>query len=134
MPSGGRLFECRKVWKNYPSFHWKTSLKHHNFDRINHMITFFYFTAIVLFMLLCMILCFVILIQESKSTGLGASFGGDSGDSLFGTSTADILKKFTAWLAIVFLGACVLLSVWTSSLGRAEKQNPAPFTMERVES
>jgi preprotein translocase subunit SecG len=98
------------------------------------MMTFLYFTAIALFMLLCIILCFVVLIQESKSTGLGASFGGDTGDSLFGTSTADVLKKFTAWLAIVFLAACVLLSLWTSSMGRSVTPDAVPFTMERVES
>lgn len=63
-------------------------------------------------------LCGVILIQESKSTGLGASFGGDAGESLFGTSTADVLKKVTAWLAAIFLISCVLLSVWTTALGR----------------
>ncbi len=98
------------------------------------MMTFLYFTAIALFMLLCVILCFVVLIQESKSTGLGASFGGEGGDSLFGTSTADVLKKFTAWLAIIFLVACVLLSLWTASLGRSKiNANAAPFTMDRVD-
>jgi len=81
--------------------------------------SFIYFTAIFLFMLLCVLLCFVILIQESKTTGLGASFGGDTGDSLFGASTADVLKKFTAWLAALFLISCVLLSLWTGALGRA---------------
>lgn len=95
------------------------------------MMTFLYFTTISLFMLLCAILCFVVLIQESKSTGLGASFGGDVNDSLFGTSTADVLKKFTAWLAIIFLATCVLLSLWTNAMGRT-RTNPEPFTMERV--
>lgn len=98
------------------------------------MMTFLYFTAIALFLLLCALLCFVILIQESKSSGLGASFGGDAGDSLFGTSTADVLKRFTGWLAIIFLLACLLLSIWTSSLGHTKVgQNTAPFSMERVE-
>lgn len=98
------------------------------------MITFLYFSSITLFMLLCILLCFVILIQESKSTGLGASFGGDTGDSLFGTSTADVLKKFTAWLAVVFLISCVLLSLWTTAMGRSRAtDNAAPFTMERVD-
>lgn len=98
------------------------------------MMTFFYFTAIVLFMLLCVLLCFVVMIQESKSTGLGASFGGDAGDSLFGTSTADVLKKFTAWLAVIFVVSCVLLSLWTAGLGRAKMNaNAAPFTMDKVE-
>lgn len=82
--------------------------------------TFVYFAAIFLFLVLCILLCFVILIQESKTTGLGASFGGDSSDSLFGTSTADVLKKFTGWLAAIFLVMCVLLSLWTSSMGRSK--------------
>lgn len=80
--------------------------------------TFFYFFAIFLFLILCVMLCGVILIQESKSTGLGASFGGDSGDSLFGTSTADVMKKFTGWLSVIFLVSCVLLSLWTASSAR----------------
>lgn len=99
------------------------------------MMSFLYFSTIALFMLLCAVLCFVVLIQESKSTGLGASFGGEGGDSLFGTSTADVLKKFTAWLAIIFLVACVLLSLWTASLGRTRASaNLEPFSLERVES
>jgi preprotein translocase subunit SecG len=79
------------------------------------------------------VLCFVVLIQESKSTGLGASFGGEAGESLFGTSTADVLKKFTGWLAVVFLVACVLLSLWTAALARSKVSNAPPFTMDRVE-
>ena len=82
--------------------------------------SFVYFAAIFLFMFLCLLLCFVILIQESKSSGLGASFGGDTSDSLFGTSTADVLKKFTGWLAAIFLISCVLLSLWTETLGRSK--------------
>ncbi len=98
------------------------------------MITFLYFTAITLFMLLCILLCFVILIQESKSSGLGASFGGDAGESLFGTSTADVLKKFTGWLAIIFMVSCLFLSLWTTAIGSSSaSQNAAPFTLEKVE-
>ncbi len=97
--------------------------------------TVLYFTTIALFMLLCMLLCTVILLQESKSTGLGASFGGEAGDSLFGTSTAEVLKKFTAWLAIIFLCTCVLLSLWTSHLAHSStnQAESAPFTMDRIE-
>jgi preprotein translocase subunit SecG len=83
------------------------------------MITFLYFTAIFFFILLCALLCLVVLLQESKSSGLGASFGGEATDSLFGTATADILKKLTAWLGAIFLVACVLLSIWTAAMGRS---------------
>lgn len=85
------------------------------------MMTFIYFFTIALFMALCVLLCFVILMQESKSTGLGSSFGGEAAESVFGTSTAEVLKKFTAWLAVAFICLCLLLSLWTSSLGRSQR-------------
>ena len=94
--------------------------------------TFIFYLALFLFIGLCALLCLVILIQESKSLGLGASFGGDAGDSLFGTSTADVLKKFTAYLAIIFMGACLILSLWTSSVGRSKARALAP-TIEEVQ-
>lgn len=94
--------------------------------------TFLYFFTIALFLILCVILCGVILIQESKGSGLGASFGGEASESLFGTSTADVLKKFTGWLIGIFLITCVLLSLWTSAMGRANTNAPA-FTMEHIE-
>lgn len=81
-----------------------------------------YYLFLFFFLLVALILCFVILIQESKSSGLGASFGGDSGDSLFGTSTPEILKKITAWLAVIFLGGCVVLSIWTGAMGRVKSK------------
>lgn len=56
--------------------------------------------------------------------GLGASFGGETSD-VFGTSTALVLKKFTAILATLFLVLCVFLSLWTSSLARQKIKAPA---------
>ena len=84
-----------------------------------------YIFAIILFILLCVLLCMVILAQESKSTGLGSSFGGDAGSSVFGTSTADVLRKFTTWLVAAFLISCVLLSIWTTGLGRTDRSTAA---------
>ena len=54
--------------------------------------------------------------------GLGASFGGDPGESIFGTSTAAVLKKFTAYLAIIFMVSCVLLSVWSGLIGKTPQR------------
>lgn len=95
--------------------------------------SFLFVFSIVLFILLCLLLCFVILIQESKSAGLGASFGGDSGDSLFGTQTADVLKKFTGWVATIFLVSCILLSLWTSAMGRTKLKDRGRPQIEQTE-
>jgi preprotein translocase subunit SecG len=82
------------------------------------MILFFY-VFLFFFLLLCVVLSFCILIQEAKSMGLGASFGGDAGDSLFGTSTAEVLKRFTAYLSGIFLVGCLVLSLWSAAIGRS---------------
>lgn len=98
------------------------------------MMTFIYFFTIALFLILCLLTCFVVLIQESKSSGLGASFGGDAGESVFGTSTADVLKKFTGWLGVIFLAACLVLSLWTGALARSKTTNTSPTaTIEQTE-
>lgn len=89
-----------------------------------------FYLLLFFFLLLSVILCFVILIQEAKSLGLGASFGGDTNDSLFGTSTAEVLKKFTAYLSGIFLGGCLLLSLWSASLGRTHHSS-APLEIEQ---
>lgn len=94
--------------------------------------TFLYFFTIALFIFLCILLCAVILMQESKSSGLGTSFGGEARESVFGTGTADVLKKFTAWLAFIFLVACITLSLWTNAMGHARSNAPA-FTQEHIE-
>lgn len=96
--------------------------------------TFLYYTFIFLFLLTCVVLCFVILIQESKSTGLGASFGGDASDSVFGTSTASVLKKFTGYLAAVFFVSCVILSLWTGAMARTSHQNSEEYPVIEAET
>lgn len=95
--------------------------------------TFIYYFALITFLLVTVLLCFVILIQENKSLGLGASFGGDAGNSLFGTSTATVIKKLTAWLAFIFFAGCVLLSLWTSALGRTDQPGESLMTEQVLE-
>ncbi len=94
--------------------------------------SFIFYFLIFVFLFVCALTILVILMQESKSMGLGASFGGDAAESLFGTSTADVLKKFTSYLVIIFVAFCVFLSLWTSALGRA-KQKSIPTVIEEVQ-
>lgn len=96
--------------------------------------TVLYYLFLFLFLLTSVILCFVILIQESKSSGLGASFGGDSGESMFGTSTPEVLKKATAYMAVIFLAGCIVLSFWTSSLGRVSVKKQRSISTEVIDS
>lgn len=92
--------------------------------------TIFFYLFLTLFLLASFILCFVIMIQEAKSLGLGASFGGDNSDSLFGTATAEVLKKFTAYMAGAFLVSCLVLSLWSGSLGRKGQRKATAVQIE----
>ena len=94
------------------------------------MLVLFYISLSVFFGL-CGLLSFMILIQESKTLGLGASFGGDAGSSVFGTSTADILKKITAWLAVIFFALCLVLSYWSDAISNTHVSMPT--VLERGE-
>lgn len=95
--------------------------------------TVIYYIVIAVFLFVCLLLCGVVMMQESKSSGLGSSFGGDSGDSLFGTATADVLKKITGWLALAFMTGCVILSLWTSAMN-AISSGPLPVAIEEDEA
>ena len=96
--------------------------------------TILFYIFLVLFLLLCVVLALVILVQEAKSLGLGASFGGDAGDSLFGTSTADVLKRFTVYVAGGFLASCFILSFWGIALSRpVAEQSLTPLSSEALE-
>ena len=84
------------------------------------MIVLFY-VGIFLFIGLTALLCGTILIQESKSLGFGASFGGDAGTSMFGTSTAGVLKKITAWFIVIFFVSCLFFSYFAGYISSGPK-------------
>jgi len=81
-----------------------------------------FYISLSLFLFLCFLMTTVILLQESKTMGLGASFGGDASSSLFGTSTADVLKTITAWMIAIFMTTSVFLSVWSSTESKAKTE------------
>jgi preprotein translocase subunit SecG len=53
----------------------------------------------------------VILLQRSKSEGLGLAFGASTGESLFGARAGNVLTKITVILGIVFMASALLLGV-----------------------
>ena len=81
--------------------------------------TFLFYIGIFIFFGVCLILSFIIMMQESKSMGLGASFGSEMSSSMFGTSTASVLKKATAIFAIIFIALALTLSYVGESLSKA---------------
>ena len=53
----------------------------------------------------------VILIQRSKSQGMGLAFGGAMGESIFGAQMGNVLTRATVVLAVIFLVTTTLLAM-----------------------
>jgi preprotein translocase subunit SecG len=66
---------------------------------------------LTLFVLCSLLMVLVILMQRPKSEGLGAAFGGAVTENIFGAQTTNVLVKFTTWLAGIFFGLTLVLSI-----------------------
>lgn len=60
----------------------------------------------------------VILLQKTKSQGVGMAFGGAMGESLFGAQVGNVLTKTTVVLGIVFLVNTTLLAMLETGRGQ----------------
>jgi preprotein translocase subunit SecG len=92
-------------------------------------ISFLYVIEIIV----CFMLGGIILLQKPKDGGLGVSFGGGMGESLFGAQMGNILTKGTVVLAVIFLLNTLVLSRLTSNSGTSVMEgasSPAPAATE----
>jgi len=55
-----------------------------------------------LYVIDCVFMGLVIMMQRSKQEGLGAAFGGGFTESVWGAQTSNVLVKATVWAAIFF--------------------------------
>ena len=62
-------------------------------------------------LLVCILLTLLVLMQKPRSEGLGAAFGGNFTDSIFGAQTSDVLTKGTIWLGGIFMTLTLVLGV-----------------------
>ncbi|MGB7569670.1 MAG: preprotein translocase subunit SecG [Chitinivibrionales bacterium] len=96
----------------------------------------FFGIMLFIFVVVCILLCLLILIQSDKGGGISGAIGGGlaGASSMFGTQdTANVLTRTTAILASIFMGLCIIMSIFLSHPSakqqksmlkeRAEKQN-----------
>jgi preprotein translocase subunit SecG len=77
------------------------------------MMTILFWLLLIVFVLVCIILCFLVLIQSDKGGGISGAIGGGLGgaSSLLGTQdTANILTKGTMIFGTAFFVICILMS------------------------
>ncbi len=82
---------------------------------------------IVVEVLSCLLLIGLVLLQKSKSEGLGLAFGAGAGESLFGARAGNVLSRATVILGIVFMANSLLLGVLFAQKDKTlMEQAPAP--------
>ncbi len=83
--------------------------------------------CIVVEVLCCLLLIGLVLLQKSKSEGLGLAFGAGAGESLFGARAGNVLSKATVVLGIIFMANTLLLGVLFAQKDKTlMEQAPAP--------
>jgi preprotein translocase subunit SecG len=87
-----------------------------------------YYLATTLYVLVCLCLLLVILLQQGKGGDMASAFGGGSSQTAFGArGGATVLSKATAILAGLFmLGALVLAVIGQRGPGSIVSGTPAP--------
>jgi preprotein translocase subunit SecG len=65
----------------------------------------------VILVVVCLLIVLIVMMQRPKQEGLGAAFGGGMTDQMFGAQTTNVLQKGTVYLAVMFFGITLLLSV-----------------------
>src|SRR5215475_5053736 len=79
---------------------------------------------VILILLACIILGFIVLVQNPKGGGLAGSFAGLSNQFMGVKQTTDVLEKGT-WIFAAVIGALCLISTFfiSSSSGSAQEKN-----------
>jgi preprotein translocase subunit SecG len=66
---------------------------------------------LVIFVIVCLLMTLLILMQRPKQEGLGAAFGGGVTDQVFGARTTNVLQRGTVYLGSLFFVLSLALAV-----------------------
>ena len=88
---------------------------------------------IVMHTIVSIVLISVVLMQASQGGGLSGTFGGQAASSILGGQSAgNVLSKITTWLAVIFIGLAIFISILSgpttesnsSLVKKASENNP----------
>ena len=95
-----------------------------------------YGIAIFIFVLVCFMLMGIILLQSSKTGGMGTAMGGQAINTAFGGHGADkLLVKITSGLAVTFMVLAITIGMMDNPASRIDFSNkPTLSRNEGVEN
>ncbi len=83
-----------------------------------------YGLAVFIFVVICILLMGIILLQSSKTGGMGAAMGGGAINTAFGGQGADkLLVRITSSLAVAFMGLAIIIGMMKNPASRIDYSN-----------
>ena len=83
-----------------------------------------YGIAIFIFVLVCIMLMGIILLQSSKTGGMGSAMGGQAINTAFGGHGADkLLVRITSGLAVAFMALAITIGMMDNPASRIDFSN-----------
>ena len=83
-----------------------------------------YGLAIFIFVAICIMLMSIILLQSSKTGGMGTAMGGGAINTAFGGQGADkLLVRITSVLAVCFMGLAIIIGMMDNPASRIDFSN-----------
>ena len=88
-----------------------------------------YNIAIFVFVLVCIMLMGIILLQSSKTGGMGSAMGGQAINTAFGGQGADkLLMKITSFLAVSFMVLAIIIGMMENPNSRIDYSNKSTLS------
>jgi len=75
------------------------------------MLTFFLYFTMTTFIIVCLFMILIVLIQKGRGGGLASAFGGAGGNTAFGSKTGDVLTWATSVVFGIFLVLAITLNL-----------------------
>src|SRR5436190_4917133 len=75
------------------------------------MSSFFLYFTMTVFIIVCLFMILLVLIQKGRGGGLASAFGGAGGNTAFGSKTGDVLTWATSVVFGVFLVLAITLNL-----------------------
>ena len=83
-----------------------------------------YGLAVFIFVAVCIMLMGIILLQSSKTGGMGSAMGGGAINTAFGGQGADkLLVRITSGLAVSFMGLAIIIGMMDNPASRIDFSN-----------
>ena len=94
-----------------------------------------YYVVIIVFVLVCLMLVGIILMQSSQSGGMGSMLGGNALNTAFGGQGADkLLVRITSGLAVSFMGLAIIIGMMDNPASRIDFSNEPTLNRNKATS